>query len=335
MDESGIIMDYSIPNKKKTIFTGELLSEGIRVKSMTMNKQKKIRDGFQGEKLISIPTSVLTKALPGMIPNQPYVTHIGYFPNALYHYRLRKYGCEDNILFYCLKGKGYYQLDHKKYELKANQFVIIPATKKLISYWADPDDPWTIYWIHFTGTDLDLFNRTLGLGKILDPVYIPHNEEGLRIWNKMYDSLAMGYSIENLINANLCLNHLIATFIFPQKHSPSFANSQEKTLINQTIHYMKSNLDKKICMEDLVGLHHRSVSYFSKLFRQSTGMAPIDYFIHLKMQHACHLLNTTDLRIKQIAAILGYEDPYYFSRLFKKNNNNSPEEFRMICRDLF
>lgn len=302
---------------------------------METKRQRKIRDGFQGEKLISIPESVLAKAIPGLIPYQPYVTHIGYFPNALYHYRLRKYGCKDDILFYCLKGKGYYKLDHRKYELNANQFVIIPATTRLVSYWADPDDPWTIYWVHFTGTGIDSYNQALGIGKELSPVNIPYNKDGLEIWNKMYDSLAMGYQLENMINTNLCLSHLIATFLYPQKHIATSVNNRERALVNQAISYMKNNLEKKMTVEDFANLTHLSVSYFSKLFRQSMGMPPIDYFIHLKMQHACHLLCTTDLRIKQIAALLGYDDPYYFSRLFKKNNNNSPEEFRVICRDMF
>ncbi len=302
---------------------------------ITKEKRKKVRDGFQGEKLISIPVAVLKKMLPQMIPDHPYVTHIGYFPRASYHYRLRKYGCEDDILFYCLKGKGYYKIGSRKYELSANQYVIIPATTKLVSYWADPDDPWTIYWVHCTGTMIGNFNNTLGIGNDLYPVSVPYNEEGLRIWNKMYESLAAGYHRDNMLHANLCLPHLISTFLYPQQYLTGVINNREKIVINQVIHYMKNNLEKKFTVEDLAGQVHLSASYFSKLFRQSTGMPPIDYFIYLKMQHACHLLCTTDLRIKQIATLLGYDDPYYFSRLFKKNNNNSPEEFRAVCMEAF
>ena len=302
---------------------------------MIKEKHKKIRDGFQGEKLISIPVSVLKKAISQMIPNQPYITHIGYFPKAHYHYRLRKYGCEDNILFYCLKGKGYYKIDDHKYELNANQFVIIPTTAKQLSYWADPDDPWTICWVHFTGAGIENFNKALGIGSNLDPVYIPYNEVGLQIWDKMYESLSNGYHIDNMLYASLCLPHLISTFLYPQKHLSSVKNNHEEKLIEQAINYMKNNLGKKLMVEDLAAMTNLSVSCFSKLFRQSTGMSPIDYFIHLKMQQACHLLCITDLRIKQIAISLGYEDPYYFSRLFKKNNNNSPEEFRAICQEIF
>lgn len=300
---------------------------------MEKKKRKKIRDGFQGEKLISIPTSILRKMVPQLIPHQPYITHIGYFPNASYHYRLRKYGCEDDILFYCLKGKGYYKIADRKYELSTNQFIIIPATIEHVSYWADPDDPWTIYWLHFTGAEIEDFNKTLGIGDSLQPVSIPYNGEGLKIWNTIYETLAAGYQRNNMLCANLCLHHLISTFLYPRQLLTTI-NNREKAIINQTILYMKNNLDKKFTVEDLANRVYLSVSYFSKLFRQSTGMPPIDYFIYLKMQHACHLLCTTDFMIKQIAMSLGYDDPYYFSRLFKKINNNSPEEFRTICKEV-
>jgi YesN/AraC family two-component response regulator len=52
------------------------------------------------------------------------------------------------------------------------------------------------------------------------------------------------------------------------------------------------------------------------------------------MQKACQLLYTEDSRVKQIAALLGYDDPYYFSRLFKKYMNTSPETYRKSVRKI-
>ena len=295
----------------------------------------KIRDGFQGEKLISIPTSVLNKVLPRISSGQLYITHIGYFPKAKYHYRQRKNGCTDNILFYCLQGKGYYKLDGIKEELNANQFIIIPATCKSLSYWADQNDPWSIYWVHFSSNDLESFNQMLQINEQNKPLYIPHNETGLKIWNIMYENLSKDYSFENMINANFCLYQLIATFLYPQKHISVTSSSMESSMIEKTVEYMKNNIEKKIEVEDLASLNHLSASHFSKLFRTSTGMSPIDYFIHLKMQRACHLLYTTNLQIKQIAVLLGYEDVYYFSRLFKRNMNASPEKYRTSIKKIF
>ncbi len=296
-------------------------------------KKIKIRDGFQGEKLISIPTRILSKTAKWFPDNQLYVTHIGYFPKAMHHYRNRPNGCEDDILFYCLQGKGYYMIDGVKFELHANQFIFIPATTKPLSYWADQEDPWTIYWVHFTGQEIDSFNRSLHIN-IDQPAYISYNEEGLKIWNKMYDSLSMGYSLENMIHTNLCLYHLIATFIYHQRYTQSPAITTDKDIVNKTIDYMKDHLGERITVDDMASMNRLSMSHFSKLFRISIGIPPIDYFIHLKMQKACQLLQTTNLRIKEIASLVGYDDAYYFSRIFKKSINISPEIYRATIKGL-
>ena len=295
----------------------------------------KKRDGFAGELLISIPQNVLAGAIQKgqILPHQLYVSHIGYFPKALYHYCQRPQGCVDNILFYCVQGKGYYTLDGHTFTLNPNQYVIVPATDKPLVYWSDTEDPWSIYWVHFTSDALQAFNRAYHIVPEQGPQYIPHNEKGIRIWEEMYENLSRGYSPENLMNTNLCLYHLIATFVFSQQQNQN-SSSPEKSIIRETLDYMKNNLDKTIRIEDFADLNKYSVSHFSKLFRLTTGMSPIEYFIHLKMQKACQLLYTEDSRVKQIAALLGYDDPYYFSRLFKKYMNTSPETYRKSVRKI-
>lgn len=295
----------------------------------------KKRDGFAGELLISIHQNVLAGAIQKgqILPHQLYVSHIGYFPKALYHYCQRPQGCVDNILFYCVQGKGYYTLDGHTFTLNPNQYVIVPATDKPLVYWSDTEDPWSIYWVHFTSDALQAFNRAYHIVPEQGPQYIPHNEKGIRIWEEMYENLSRGYSPENLMNTNLCLYHLIATFVFSQQQNQN-SSSPEKAIIRETIDYMKNNLDKTIRIEDFADLNKYSVSHFSKLFRLTTGMSPIEYFIHLKMQKACQLLYTEDSRVKQIAALLGYDDPYYFSRLFKKYMNTSPETYRKSVRKI-
>ena len=69
-------------------------------------------------------------------------------------------------------------------------------------------------------------------------------------------------------------------------------------------------------------------STFIRVFRTKTGYATVEYFLRLKVQRACELLETTDLQINQISRKLGYEDQYYFSRLFKKFMDISPQQYR-------
>jgi len=295
-----------------------------------MGSSFKRKDGFDGEKLITIPQKVLKeyiKRYPALF--NIYITQIGYFPKASYHYKERRRGCDDNILIYCIKGKGYYVMDKKKFEVTPNQFFITPKTDVYMRYWADEEDPWTIYWVHFTGDDIENFNRSLNISEFKGPVQIPFNTKALDIWNNIYQNLEMGYSIENLCNASFCLYNLVATFLFPHKHVINNEQNSTDEIITATIINMKDNIEKKMTVEDMAGQHKLSSSHFSSLFRKSTGMPPIDYFIHLKMQKACQFLYANEAKIKTIALDLGYDDPYYFSRVFKKYMGMSPEQYKL------
>ena len=140
-----------------------------------------------------------------------------------------------------------------------------------------------------------------------------------------------GYSKENLTNTNLCLYHFLATFLFPEKHTNG-KEQDEKDRIKSTIEYLQQHLADKVTVDDLAHKSGFSASHFSNLFRKSTGMSPLDYFIHLKMQKACILLYSSEIKVKDIALMVGYEDAFHFSRLFKKNMRVSPNQYRINRR---
>jgi AraC-like DNA-binding protein len=178
---------------------------------------------------------------------------------------------------------------------------------------------------------MDVFNRSFNINIFDGPKQIVFNEKGLQLWETMYQNLEMGYSRDNLNNVNLCLHHFIATFLFPEKQLNE-KKQDAKDMINQTIMQMRNELKSKMTVEEMASFNNLSASHFTSLFRKATGMPPLEYFIHLKLQKACLLLYTSDIRIKAIADTLGYDDPYYFSRLFKKYMNVSPENYREMRR---
>ena len=291
-------------------------------------KSFKQQGGFRGEKLISLPNNIWQKAIEeNPILSHLYITHMGYFPKAPYHYRERKKGCTDNILVYCIRGKGWLIINDTRFEIRPNQFFIIPATSEHIIYGADENDSWTIYWVHFGSREIDLFNKNFNIGLFDGPRQIAYNEKGIELWHTMYQNLEMGYGKENITKANLCLYHFISSFLYPDVNVNE-KKQDEKDSISSTILYMRKNLGAKITLEDLALINNLSPSHFSLLFKKSTGMAPLDYFIHLKLQQACLLLITSEVKVKIIAADLGYDDPYYFSRLFKKHMKISPLQYR-------
>ncbi|SDE68172.1 transcriptional regulator, AraC family [Mucilaginibacter pineti] len=299
-----------------------------------MKDNSKRRDGFVGEKLISIPQKVIKTAkttYPALLQN--YVTHIGYFPKASFHYRERRKGCEDNILIYCLQGKGNFIVDQTHFEIKSNQFIMVPATDKYMRYWADRTDPWTIYWIHFTGENIAEFNKSLKLSISKGPVQVPFNEKAIAVWQNIYETFEMGYSNENMINASFLIYPLLSSFLFYKNNMESGEQSHSRNIISETIAYMRQHINEKLTVENLANLNLLSASYFSKFFSNAVGMPPIDYFIHLKMQRACYLIKTENTKIKIVARELGYEDQFYFSRLFKSHIGISPNEYRLSTKN--
>jgi AraC-like DNA-binding protein len=175
------------------------------------------------------------------------------------------------------------------------------------------------------------FNKSLGVSPTRGPIDIPFNEKGIDTWHNIYQTLEMGYSGENLCNASFCLHQLLATFFFPGRHIRPESDS-EVDMITGSIMNMRDNLAQRLSVEEMAKPHRLSVSRFSFLFRQATGMPPLDYFIHLKMQKACQLLHVNNAKIITVAAIVGYDDPYYFSRMFKKYLGTSPEQYREMTK---
>ncbi|MCW1735162.1 AraC family transcriptional regulator [Anaerorudis cellulosivorans] len=287
---------------------------------------EKIAEGFKGEKAIILPYNIRTYQAQNNVTKQLYVTHIGYYPKAKYHFRERKQGAKQNILIYCEEGKGWIIYNDEKFHLTRNQAFILPANEAH-AYGANNADPWSIYWIHFLGEMAGIFSSITG--KIID-VYESDSsryQDRFILFEEIFRNLEMGYSPENLEYTSFCLLHFLASI----KYIPQFRsikNIKEKDTVQKSILYMKDNLENKITLEDMAQHVGYSPSHFENLFLEKTSYSPMKYYNQLKIQRACSYLQFSDLKIKEIAFRLGYFDPYHFSNAFKKEMGISPKEYK-------
>lgn len=96
----------------------------------------------------------------------------------------------------------------------------------------------------------------------------------------------------------------------------------------QVIHYMQENIGTQLSLSDFAKNFKYSNSHFSALFLKETGVSPINYYLHLKMQKACQYLELTNMKLFEIATKTGFNEPAYFSRIFTKIIGMSPSEYR-------
>ena len=99
--------------------------------------------------------------------------------------------------------------------------------------------------------------------------------------------------------------------------------------IERCIAHMLGRLNERVSVPELAKVAELSSPHFTALFKEKTGYPPINFFIRLRMHQACHLLKFNNMSVREIAATLGYKDPFFFSRQFKLINGVAPKNYRM------
>jgi len=287
----------------------------------------KKKEGFKGQRSIVIPPPLLrTFCERDPVMCQLYITDIGYYPNAQHHYRKRPRGTGEHVVIYCTGGKGICSIGKQTYSIEPGALILLPANQPH-EYRADESLPWTIYWAHFKGHNsgnfINMMLRQFGANAAL----LSYGEERIRLFEKIYSILENGYSIHNLCYAGLSLQYFLTSCCF-NKDEADRSGIGEMGRVEGCIRYMRENLHRTLSLQEIAAAVNRSVSHIAALFKKGTGFAPIAYFNQLKAQKACQYLLYTDLRISEVAAKLGLEDPYYFSRLFTKIIGVSPLKYR-------
>jgi len=292
-----------------------------------MNSKLSLKTGFQGEKIKVIPRGLLSEYSKRELTKNLYLTDIGYFPKALHHFRKRPRGCPEFILIYCIEGKGTIKINKSSFQLTPNSFYIIEARLNH-AYFSDEKNPWSIFWVHFTGNHAkEIFQR---FSKQNDgrPIIIPFEKNRIAEFEYMIDLFKNGISQEIFEYSSMLLHKTLGSFIYYSLKSTKKVQTTNDDLVKGIIDYLNQRIFETVTIEEISLSFNKSSSSIFSLFKKKTGQSLIHFFNLLKIQKACELFNLTDMSVKEVSYELDFQDPLYFSRLFKKYMGIPPSQYK-------
>ncbi len=286
---------------------------------------KRVREGFLGQRMIVLPHAVKRRIAGNPLTRGIYLTAIGHYPKAVNHYIERKSGAAQYILIYCTEGMGTIEAEGNNYVLLPNNYFIIPRNTAH-RYQSSDTNPWSIYWLHFTGEQADgLYARFKAESAIPQVRNLPYEEKRILQFEQVYAITEYSFQDREMEMMSAALHYFIASMIYNKEANPEMYSTGT---VSNSIQFMKQHIGGRFGIEDLAAQQRISVSHYSRSFKKQTGTSPINYFNQLKVYQSCQYLYFTDRSIKEISVTLGFDDQYYFSRLFSNIMGISPSAYR-------
>lgn len=143
-----------------------------------------------------------------------------------------------------------------------------------------------------------------------------HNE--YKLMQKGYCDIIRAYLIELVVKI----------FRYMEQGTARTPSIKNRELVNKAVDYMKQNYNTDIKLEDLAMKSFISKNYFSKLFKEVTGINFSDYIQRLRVDEACSLLKSTGMKVTDIALHCGFNDIKFFYEVFKKTTGKTPGDYR-------
>lgn len=298
-----------------------------------------------GLKLMSQPSAwplpsgssrvVMPLELIELLAQHPLTRHL--YPLAYGHYlaaqghQVERQHHTDHLLIFCHQGRGHYRILTPQGPvtgtLEAGQLLLLPAGFPH-SYQASTTDPWSIYWAHYSGSSAASSMDFLGLSASTEA---PRFVLTLQAWQSLLPIVTTLLNLQhqrwqrhNAVIAATLLQQLLAQL--PQLAEQAQQHHGFDLLALER--FMQDNSHRDLDLQDLAAVAGLSRYHFAKKFKTVTGTSPMRYFNELKIKLACRQLDTRTATVRTIAQSLGFDDPYYFSRLFKKVMGVAPSDYR-------
>jgi AraC-like DNA-binding protein len=208
-------------------------------------------------------------------------------------------------------------------------FLILPGLKH--KYKPDFETGWIENWIGFNG---EYFMRLLREGILsLDHVFfeIGLYDSILTVFNTVFDEVRAQRPLFQFKSCSAILTLIAEMLSFERRREqPGYYHS----VVEKAKYLMESNVYGVINLSDISTQIGISTSRFIEIFKTYTSMTPYQYYMHIKIHMAENLLERNNLSIAEVAHHMGFEDEFYFSRLFKNKTGVSPSKWKKMATDI-
>lgn len=280
-----------------------------------------VQDGFRGQRLVVLPRPLVHEALRRPVTRRLLVTDVGYYPDALDHQMTRPRGTDQTIVIVCTAGTGWARIGDATHRIGAQQALVVPRGVPH-SYGADTTRPWTIWWAHLAGTDVGDLLDGLEVSQARPAMDMRTPEKAVALLDEVVSGLERDLTPARLLAASgaafKLMTQLATDRLLPAPEDP----------LHRAMNYLGERLDGSVRVADVAGLVGVSPAHLTAMFRKATGGGVLAHQTALRMARARRLLDATDATVTEIARDVGYDDPLYFSRQFRRHHGVSPSGFR-------
>ena len=276
-----------------------------------------------------IPQSVQKRMNQHPLCKNLFLTELGFEGDTAFRPFKKHTAGNHYLLIYVAKGEGWYAVKERTYPVAENDYFVVSHDVAL-KLGSSSQNPWSIYWAFFSGTQApNIYEHLMGKNNLA-----PRKAKPLvgRIaqFNDILHHLELLENIENLVYANSRFYSFLCSFRLTVLSSKKHA---KKDGVIQSIEFMRDNIHGNVTLQDLAKAAGLSVSHYCALFKNKTMQSPLNLYTSMKVQRACQMLQDKDQTIKSIAYSLGFFDQYHFSRVFKQIMGASPKYFKNHRRE--
>ena len=177
-------------------------------------------------------------------------------------------------------------------------------------------------WVHFTGYDVEKTLERYKIGLFPNSYKTANVNNIFARFQKLFEGFARNDSYRSYDLAALLDRLLIEIGRAIEKMET------ERVSLSRSIRFLNENYTAQIKIPTLAQMENMCMTSYNMAFKKQFGMSPTKYIIKLRMNDAKELLRTTDLKIREVGVICGYDDVNFFRKTFKKEVGTSPSEYR-------